>query len=140
MGLSLTSIFLSYSTLSLTRTFVITAATFAGMSLYGNVTKKDLTGLGSFLGMGIFGIIIASLVNLFLKSPVLEFGLSAIGVLIFVGLTAFDVQKLKETYSYVGINSDSREKVAIIGALSLYMDFINLFITLLRFFGERNNK
>lgn len=136
MGLSLTSIFLAYTSVSIVRTFFITSATFAGMSLYGYTTKKDLNGLGSFLFMGLIGIAIAGLVNIFLKSAGMEFVISILGVLIFTGLTAYDVQKLKRTYDYVGINSDMREKVAIIGALNLYMDFINLFIMLLRFTGD----
>lgn len=136
VGLSLTSIFLAYTNVSLFRTFVISAATFAGMSLYGNTTKRDLTGIGSFLIMGLFGIFIASLVNIFLRSSGVEFITSVIGIFIFTGLTAYDVQRLKATYSYVGVNSDAVEKVAVIGALNLYMDFINLFLALLRFFGE----
>ncbi|MDR2527031.1 MAG: Bax inhibitor-1/YccA family protein [Rickettsiales bacterium] len=137
MGLSLTSIFLAYSSVSLFRTFIITATTFAGMALYGNTTKKDLTGFGSFLLMGLFGIIVASVVNIFLKSVGIEFSISIIGVLLFTGLTAYDVQKLKNTYDYVGVNNDTLQKVAIIGALNLYMDFINLFLMLLRLIGDR---
>lgn len=137
MGLSLSMIFVVYTGASIVRTFFIAGATFGAMSLYGYTTKKDLTGFGSFLIMGLIGLIIASLVNIFLKSPGLEFTLSIIGVLIFTGLTAYDVQKIKRTYDYVGVNSDTKEKVAIIGALNLYLDFINLFLYLLRFMGNR---
>lgn len=136
MGLSLTSIFLVYTTTSIVRTFFITSATFAGMSLYGYTTKKDLTGVGQFMMMGLIGIIMASIVNLFLKSSGMEFMISLLGVVIFTALTAYDVQKLKQTYDYVGVNADAEQKVAIIGALNLYMDFINLFIMLLRFTGD----
>ena len=136
MGLSLTSIFLAYTSASIVRTFFITSATFAGMSLYGYTTKKDLTGVGQFMMMGLFGIIIASIVNIFMKSAGMEFMISILGVVIFTGLTAYDVQKLKRTYDYVGVNADAEQKVAIIGALNLYMDFINLFLMLLRFTGD----
>lgn len=139
MGLSLTSIFLVYTSTSIVRTFFITSATFAGMSLYGYTTKKDLTGMGQFMIMGLIGIIIASIVNIFMKSTGMEFMISMLGVIIFTGLTAYDVQKLKNTYDYVGVNSDAKEKVAIIGALNLYMDFINLFLMLLRFTGNNRN-
>ncbi len=139
MGLSLTSIFLVYTSTSIVRTFFITSATFAGMSLYGYTTKKDLSGVGQFMMMGLIGIIIASIVNIFLKSAGMEFMISIIGVIVFTGLTAYDVQKLKHTYDYVGVNSDMKEKVAIIGALNLYMDFINLFLMLLRFTGNSKN-
>ena len=136
MGLSLTSIFLAYTSTSIVRTFFITSATFAGMSFYGYSTKKDLTGVGQFMMMGLIGIIIASIVNIFMKSAGMEFMISVIGVVIFTVLTAYDVQKLKQTYDYVGINADAEQKVAIIGALNLYMDFINLFLMLLRFTGD----
>lgn len=137
MGISLTSIFLVYTSVSIVRTFFITSATFAGMSLYGYTTKKDLSGVGSFMIMGLIGIIIASVLNIFIKSAGLEFSISILGVIIFTALTAYDVQKLKHTYDYVGVNSDMKEKVAIIGALNLYMDFINLFLMLLRLIGDR---
>jgi FtsH-binding integral membrane protein len=139
MGLSLTSVFLAYTHTSVVRTFFITSATFAGMSLYGYTTKKNLSGIGSFLFMGLIGIIIASIVNIFLRSAGMEFMISILGVIIFTGLTAYDVQRLKNTYDYVGVNSDMKEKVAIIGALNLYMDFINLFIMLLRFTGSQRS-
>lgn len=139
MGLSLTSIFIVYTGTSIARTFFITSATFAGMGLYGYTTKKDLSGMGQFMMMGLIGIIIASLVNIFVKSSGMSFMISIIGVIVFTGLTAYDIQKLKQTYDYVGVNSDAREKVAIIGALNLYMDFINLFLMLLRFTGNSKN-
>ena len=137
MGMSLASIFIIYTQASIARVFFITAGTFAGMSLYGYTTKKDLTGWGSFLIMGLFGIIIASIVNIFMASSALHFAISVIGVLVFVGLTAYDTQKIKESYAA----SDSGEvasKKAIMGALRLYLDFINLFLMLLRLFGNRN--
>ena len=136
MGASLSSIFLVYTGASITRVFFITAGTFAAMSIYGYTTKKDLTRLGSFLMMGLIGIIIASIVNIFMKSTMLYFVISIIGVLIFVGLTAYDTQKIKNMY----LVSDSGEvmgKKAVMGALTLYLDFINLFIMLLRLFGQR---
>jgi len=136
MGASLSSIFLVYTGASITRVFFITAGTFAAMSIYGYTTKKDLTRLGSFLMMGLIGIIIASIVNIFMKSTMMYFVISIIGVLIFVGLTAYDTQKIKNMYSV----SDSGEvmgKKAVMGALTLYLDFINLFIMLLRLFGQR---
>ncbi len=136
MGLSLSSIFLAYTGTSITRVFFITAGTFGAMSIYGYTTKRDLTKLGSFLMMGLIGIIIASLVNIFMKSTMMYFVISILGVLIFVGLTAYDTQKIKNMY----LVSDSGElmgKKAIMGALTLYLDFINLFIMLLRLFGQR---
>ena len=136
MGASLSSIFLVYTGASITRVFFITAGTFAAMSIYGYTTKKDLTRLGSFLMMGLFGIIIASIVNIFMKSTMMYFVISIIGVLVFVGLTAYDTQKIKNMY----LSSDSGEilgKKAVMGALTLYLDFINLFIMLLRLFGQR---
>ncbi len=137
MGLSLSSIFIVYTGTSIARVFFITAATFGTMSLYGYTTKRDLTGMGSFLMMGLIGIIIAMVVNIFLQSSALAFGISVLGVLIFVGLTAYDTQKIKEEY----MESDGAEvmgKKAIMGALRLYLDFINLFLMLLRLFGNRN--
>jgi FtsH-binding integral membrane protein len=136
MGLSLSSILLNYTGASVARVFFITAATFGAMSLYGYTTKRDLTGWGSFLFMGLIGVILASIVNIFLASPALYFAISVIGVLIFVGLTAYDTQKIKEMY----LESDGNEvmtKKAIMGALKLYLDFINLFIMLIRLFGVR---
>ena len=136
MGASLSSIFLMYTGASITRVFFITAGTFGAMSIYGYTTKRDLTKLGSFLMMGLFGIIIASIVNIFMKSSMIYFVISILGVLIFVGLTAYDTQKIKNMY----LVSDSGElmgKKAVMGALTLYLDFINLFIMLLRLFGQR---
>ena len=136
MGLSLSWILLVYTGVSVARVFFITSATFGAMSLYGYTTKRDLTKLGSFLMMGLIGIIIASLVNIFLKSTMMYFVVSILGVLIFVGLTAYDTQKIKNMY----VASDTGEligKKAVMGALTLYLDFINLFIMLLRLFGQR---
>ena len=136
MGLSLSSILLVYTGLSVTRVFFICSATFGAMSIYGYTTKRDLTKLGSFLMMGLIGIIIASLVNIFMKSSMMYFVISVLGVLIFVGLTAYDTQKIKNMYT----SSDTGElmgKKAVMGALTLYLDFINLFIMLLRLFGQR---
>jgi uncharacterized protein len=136
MGLSLSSIFLVYTGASIAKVFFITAATFGAMSLYGYTTKRDLTGMGNFLFMGLIGLIIAMVVNIFLQSSMLEFAISAIGVLIFVGLTAYDTQKIKESYSE-SHGAEVLAKGAIMGALSLYLDFINLFLMLLRLFGNR---
>lgn len=136
MGLSLSSIFMVYTDASIAKVFFITAATFGAMSLYGYTTKRDLTGIGNFLIMGLIGLIIAAVVNIFLQSSMLEFAISAIGVLIFVGLTAYDTQKIKEGYDQTA-GSDVLAKGAIMGALSLYLDFINLFMMLLRLFGNR---
>ena len=136
MGLSLSWILLVYTGKSVARVFFITSATFGAMSLYGYTTKRDLTKLGSFLMMGLIGIIIASLINIFMKSSMMYFVISILGVLIFVGLTAYDTQKIKNMY----LASDSGElmgKKAVMGALTLYLDFINLFIMLLRLFGQR---
>lgn len=136
MGLSLSSIFAVYTDASIAKVFFISAATFGAMSLYGYTTKRDLTGVGNFLIMGLIGLIIASLVNIFLQSSMLDFAISAIGVLIFVGLTAYDTQKVKEAYDS-GMGADQLQKTAVMGALSLYLDFINLFLMLLRLFGNR---
>jgi uncharacterized protein len=136
MGLSLSSIFLVYTDASIAKVFFITAATFGAMSLYGYTTKRDLTSIGNFLIMGLIGLIIASIVNIFMQSSMLEFAISVIGVLIFVGLTAYDTQKIKESYS-ASFGADVLAKGAIMGALNLYLDFINLFMMLLRLFGNR---
>ena len=136
MGLSLSSIFVAYTGTSITRVFFITAGTFGLMSIYGYTTNSDLTKFGSFLIMGLIGILIASVVNIFMKSPMMYFVISILGVLIFVGLTAYDTQKIKNMY----LESDSGEligKKAVMGALTIYLDFINLFIMLLRLFGQR---
>lgn len=136
MGLSLASIFLVYTQSSIARVFFITAAAFGGLSLYGYTTKKDLSGWGSFLIMGVIGIIIASIVNLFLGSSALQFAISVIGVLVFAGLTAYDTQRIKEMY-YVGDDGTVAGRKAIMGALSLYLNFINMFVMLLSLFGNR---
>ena len=138
VGLSLSGIFLVYTGTSIARTFFITAATFLAMSLYGYTTRTDLSRFGSFLLMGLFGIIIASLVNMFLASSALQLAISVIGVIVFVGLTAYDTQRIKEIY----LESDSAViagKKAIMGALTLFLDFLNLFILLLQLTGDRRN-
>jgi FtsH-binding integral membrane protein len=136
MGLSLSSIFIVFTGASITQTFFVTAASFGALSLYGYTTKKDLSGMGSFLIMGVFGIIIAMVVNIFLQSSALEFAISAIGVLVFAGLTAYDTQQIKEMY-YEGDGAATAGRKAIMGALRLYLDFINLFMFLLQFLGNR---
>jgi FtsH-binding integral membrane protein len=139
MGLSLGSIFLVFTGTSIARVFFITAATYGAMSLYGYTTKSDLSGFGSFLLMGLIGIVIASIVNIFVGSSALQFAISIIGVLVFVGLTAYDTQRVKEMY----LESDTGEvadKKAVLGALALYLDFINLFMLLLQLFGQRRNE
>jgi FtsH-binding integral membrane protein len=138
MGLSLSSIFFMYTGESITRVFLITSSVFGAMSLYGYVTKKDLTSMGSFLLMGLFGIVMASIVNIFLKSSGLYFAVSFLGVLIFTGLVAYDTQKIKNLYNQVS-NSDMAARYSILGALNLYMSFVNLFIHLLQVFGQRRN-
>src|SRR5579872_1987374 len=138
MGASLTNIFLIYTSESIVRVFFITAATFAAMSLYGYTTKADLSRFGSFLMMGLIGIIIASLVNMFIASSALQFAISVIGVVVFVGLTAWDTQQIKEMY----LASDGEVvagKKAIMGALRLYLDFINLFVMLMQLMGNRRD-
>jgi FtsH-binding integral membrane protein len=141
MGVSLSSIFLVYTHTSIVRVFFITAATFGALSLYGYTTRRDLTGIGSFLFMGLIGIIIASLVNLFLASSALQFIVSVGGVLVFAGLTAWDTQRLKNDYiyGYGGMGGDVAQRSAILGALSLYLNFINLFTLLLQLLGQRND-
>ncbi|MGE4279312.1 MAG: Bax inhibitor-1 family protein [Magnetospirillum sp.] len=138
MGASLASIFLVFTGASVARTFFITAAAFAGLSLYGYTTKRDLSAFGSFLVMGLIGLIIASLVNIFLASSMLQFVISAAGVLIFAGLTAYDTQRIKEMYWDMD-DGETASKKAVFGALSLYMDFINLFMFLLQFLGVRRD-
>lgn len=140
MGISLSSIFLVYTHTSIVRVFFITAASFGALSLYGYTTKRDMTGMGSFLLMGLFGIIIASLVNLFIASSALQFIVSVIGVLVFAGLTAWDTQRLKNDYiyGYASRGGDIAERAAITGALSLYLNFINLFTLLLQLLGQRD--
>ncbi|MBW7852520.1 MAG: Bax inhibitor-1/YccA family protein [Rhodospirillales bacterium] len=136
MGLSLASIFLQFTGASVARVFFITAGTFAAMSLYGYTTKRDLSAVGSFLFMGLIGLIIASVVNIFLASSMLHFVISVAGVIIFTGLTAWDTQKIKEMY-VAGDDEEVGGKKAIMGALTLYLDFINLFIMLMHLLGER---
>jgi FtsH-binding integral membrane protein len=139
MGISLSSIFLVYTHTSIVRVFFITAASFGALSLYGYTTKRDMTGMGSFLLMGLFGIIIASVVNIFVASSMLQFIVSVVGVLIFAGLTAYDTQRLKNDYiyGYASQGGDIAERAAITGALSLYLNFINLFTLLLQLLGQR---
>ncbi|RUW21606.1 MULTISPECIES: Bax inhibitor-1/YccA family protein [unclassified Mesorhizobium] len=136
IGLSLSSIFLVYTTASISQTFFATAAAFGGLSLYGYTTRRDLSGFGSFLLMGLIGVIVASVINLFLQSSALTFAVSAIGVLVFAGLTAYDTQNIKEMY-YDGDAADVAGRKATMGALKLYLDFINLFTFLLQFMGDR---
>lgn len=134
MGLSSAWIFQVYAGGSIARVFFITATLFGVMSLYGYTTKRDLSGMGSFLFMGLIGVVIASLVNIFLQSSALQFAVSIIGVLVFTGLTAYDTQRIKELYDE-GAGAESMSKLAVMGALSLYLSFINLFMLLLQFFG-----
>jgi FtsH-binding integral membrane protein len=136
MGASLSSIFLVYTGASITRVFFISAASFGALSLYGYSTQRDLSAMGSFMIMGLFGIIIASLVNIFLKSSGLDWAISIIGIGVFAGLTAWDTQRIKEMYDSMDDDGTMGRK-AIMGALSLYLDFINLFLMLLRLFGDR---
>lgn len=135
-GIAFSTLFLEFTGQSIARVFFITAATFAAMSLYGYTTKRDLAGFGSFLFMGLIGIIIAMVVNLFLASPALHFAISVIGVLVFTGLTAWDTQRIKEWY-YEGDDREVMSKKSIMGALSLYLDFINLFVMLMQLLGVR---
>ncbi len=137
MGLSLYYVFVLFTGASVTRVFFITAGTFGAMSLWGYTTKKDITGWGSYLFMAVIGIIIASVVNIFMQSSAMHFAISVIGVLVFTALIAYDTQKLKANYYQYGNNPDAIAKSSIMGALSLYLDFINLFVMLLRLFGER---
>ena len=136
LGLMLSSIFLTYTGTSITRVFFISAASFGALSLYGYTTQRDLSPMGSFLIMGVIGLIIAMVVNIFLKSTGLEFVISAAGVLIFAGLTAYDTQKIKEMYDPMEDGTIVGRK-AVMGALTLYLDFINLFLFMLRLFGDR---
>lgn len=139
MGLSLSVIFAVYTGTSIATTFFVTAITFAALSLYGYTTKKNLSGMGTFLFMGVIGLLVASVVNIFLASAALSFAISAIGVLIFAGLTAYDTQNIKNTYLEHAQQGDQEwlGKAAIMGALSLYLDFINMFMFLLRFMGDQ---
>ena len=139
MGLSISYIFAVYTGISIAQTFLVTSIAFAGLSLYGYTTKKDISGWGAFLIMGLIGLIVASIVNIFLGSPALHFAISVIGVLIFAGLTAYDTQKLKVDYIQHAHAMDGEwlAKSAIIGALNLYLDFVTLFMFLLQFMGNR---
>ncbi len=139
MGVSLSSIFLIYTGISIVQTFLITAIAFAGLSLWGYTTKRDISGWGSFLIMGVIGLLVAMVVNIFLQSPAIMFAVSAIGVLIFAGLTAYDTQKIKTDYIQHAHAMDGEwlAKSAIMGSLNLYLDFINLFMFLLSFLGNR---
>jgi uncharacterized protein len=136
MGLSLAGIFLVFTGASIARVFFISAATFAAMSLYGYTTRRDLSQFGSFLFMGLIGIVLASLVNIFIGSSALQFAISVIGVIVFTGLTAWDTQRIKEVY-LASDPGDVMTKRALIGALALYLDFINLFVMLLQLAGQR---
>ncbi len=140
MGLSIAWIFAVYTGFSITQTFLVTSIAFAGLSLYGYTTKKDLSGMGTFLMMGLIGLIVASIVNMFLGSGVVQLAISAIGVLIFAGLTAYDTQKIKSTYLAHAHHGDTEwlGKAAIMGALNLYLDFVNMFMFLLSFLGGRD--
>ena len=137
MGASLSSIFLVYTGQSITQVFFVTAAAFGALSLWGYTTQRDLSGWGSFLIMGLFGIIIAALVNIFLQSGALQFAISVIGVLVFAGLTAYDTQRIKDSYYEVANDASAMAKGAITGALKLYLDFINMFVLLLQLLGSR---
>ena len=139
VGLSLSFIFAVYTGTSIAQTFLITAIAFAGLSLYGYTTKKDLSAMGTFLMMGLIGLVLASIVNIFLASSALSFAISVIGVLLFAGLTAYDTQNIKNTYIAHAVHGDTEwlGKAAIMGALNLYLDFINMFMFLLQFLGNR---
>ncbi|MBR1841561.1 MAG: Bax inhibitor-1/YccA family protein [Alphaproteobacteria bacterium] len=137
MGMSLSNMLMVYTYDSIARIFLITAATFGTMSLIGYTTKKDLTSMGSFLRMGLWGLIIASIVNIFLHSTGMFYALSYIAVVVFTGLTAYDVQNIKNMYYRAGMNDEFAKKAAVSGALSLYLDFINLFISLMNIMGNR---
>ena len=136
MGLSMSSIFLVFTGTSIAQTFFAVAAAFMGLSLYGYTTKKDLSGFGTFLIMGVVGLLVAMVVNMFLQSTAMGYAISAIGVLLFAGLTAYDTQKIKSMYAYVA-GTDMMGKTVIMGALTLYLDFINMFQFLLSFMGSR---
>jgi FtsH-binding integral membrane protein len=140
MGVSLSHIFITFAAIDITRVFFITAILFFAMSFYGYTTKRDLTSVGSFLIMGLIGIIIASIVNLFLQSPATYFIISVITIFIFIGLTAYDVQKLKKIFDQAVQTNNAIERICLIGALTLYMDFINLFLALLHIFGDRKKR
>ena len=137
MGASLSSIFLRYTATSITQVFFVTAAAFGALSIYGYTTQRDLSGWGSFLIMGVIGILVAGLVNIWLQSGALQFAISVIGVLVFAGLTAYDTQQIKDNYYSVMGDATAAAKASIMGALNLYLDFINMFVMLLQLFGNR---
>ena len=137
IGVQFSTLFLVYTGASIAQTFFATAAAFLALSLYGYTTKRDLSGFGTFLIMGVFGLFFALLINVFLRSPAFDLAISAIGVLLFAGLTAYDAQKIKSIYFAVAGNGEAMAKTAVIGALNLYLDFINMFLFLLRFMGNR---
>ena len=136
MGLSMSTIFITFTGTSIAQTFFAVAVAFLGLSLWGYTTKKDLSGFGTFLIMGVIGLFVAMLINLFLQSPAMHYAISAIGVLLFAGLTAYDTQKIKSMYAHVA-GTDMMGKVVIMGALNLYLDFVNMFTFLLQFMGNR---
>jgi uncharacterized protein len=138
MGASLSTLLIRYTGASVVQVFFITAASFGALSLWGYTTRRSLSGMGSFLIMGLVGLILASIVNIFVASSMLQFGISVIGVLIFAGLTAYDTQKLKEMYLYGNLDSEAASKASVLGALTLYLDFINMFQFLLALVGNRN--
>jgi FtsH-binding integral membrane protein len=138
-GLTLSVVFLAYTAESIGSTFLVTAATFAAMSMYGYVTKRDLTRFGSFLFMGLIGVVIASLVNIFLRSDAVSFVVTYVGVIVFVGLTAYDTQKIKTMGAEAGSGEEAAGKIAVLGALALYLDFVNLFLLMLRLFGRQRD-
>ena len=138
MGVSLSSLFLVYKLGSIAQVFFVTAAAFAGLSLFGYTTKKDMSGWGSFLIMGVIGLVVAGLVNIFLQSSALQFAVSVLGVLIFAGLTAYDTQQIKDGYYQIAGDATLMAKGAIMGALNLYLDFINMFTSMLSLFGNRD--
>jgi len=133
----MSSLFLVYTGVSIAQAFFATSAGFLGLSLYGYTTKRDLSGFGTFLIMGVVGIFVALLINIFLRSPALDLAISSIGVLLFAGLTVYDTQKIKSIYFAVAGNGEAMAKTAVMGALNLYLDFINMFLFLLRFVGNR---
>ena len=137
VGVQFSSLFLVYTGASVAQAFFATAAAFLGLSLYGYTTKRDLSAMGTFFIMGVVGLIVAMVINLFLRSPGLDLAISAIGVLIFAGLTAYDTQKIKSVYFAVAGHGEAMAKTAVMGALQLYLDFINMFLFLLRFMGDR---
>jgi len=137
IGVQFSSLFLVYTGASIAQAFFATAAAFLGLSLYGYTTKRDLSAMGTFFIMGVVGILVAMIVNMFLRSPGLDLAISAIGVLVFAGLTAYDTQKIKSIYFAVSGSGEAMAKSAVIGALNLYLDFINMFLFLLRLFGDR---